>query len=132
MIVYNFPKQKMVYGPRQIEARIDQEAEISKQLSLWNQRGSSAIRGDLLAIPIEKSILYVEPLYLSADKSQLPELKRVIVAFRNSLAMEEEPGACFPEGLRGRDDEGESHSLQDSPGHSPEKERTTRMSSRKP
>jgi uncharacterized protein len=89
VIVYNFPKQKMVYGPRQIEARIDQEAEISKQLSLWNQRGSSAIRGDLLAIPIEKSILYVEPLYLSADKSQLPELKRVIVAFGNSLAMEE-------------------------------------------
>ncbi len=89
VIVYIFPKQKMVYGPRQIEARIDQEAEISKQLSLWNQRGSQVIRGDLLAIPIEKSILYVEPLYLSADKSQLPELKRVIVAFGNSLAMEE-------------------------------------------
>jgi len=89
LVVYIFPKQKMVYGPRQIEARIDQEAEISKQLSLWNQRGSQVIRGNLLAIPIEKSILYVEPLYLAAEKGQLPELKRVIVAFGNSLAMEE-------------------------------------------
>jgi hypothetical protein len=89
VVVYRFPKQKLVYGPRQIDARIDQEAEISKQLSLWNQRGSQAIRGNLLAIPIEKSILYVQPLYLAAEKGQLPELKRVIVAFGNSLAMEE-------------------------------------------
>jgi uncharacterized membrane protein (UPF0182 family) len=89
VVVYLFPKQKLVYGPRQIEARIDQDAEISKQLSLWNQRGSQAIRGNLLAIPIEKSILYVEPLYLAAEKGQLPELKRVIVAYGNSLAMEE-------------------------------------------
>ena len=89
VVVYNFPKQKLVYGPRQVEARIDQDAEISKQLSLWNQRGSQVIRGNLLAIPIEKSILYVEPLYLAAEKSQLPELKRVIIAFGNSLAMEE-------------------------------------------
>lgn len=89
LIVYRFPKQKLVFGPRQIEARIDQDAEISKQLSLWNQRGSQVIRGNLLAIPIEKSILYVEPLYLSAEKGSLPELKRVIVAFGNSLAMEE-------------------------------------------
>src|SRR5512136_1292770 len=89
LISYQFPKQKLVYGPRQIDARIDQEAEISKQLSLWNQRGSQAIRGNLLAIPIEKSILYVQPLYLAAEKGQLPELKRVIVAFGNSLAMEE-------------------------------------------
>ena len=89
LIVYVFPKQKLIYGPRQIEARIDQDAEISKQLSLWNQRGSQVLRGNLLAIPIEKSILYVEPLYLAAEKSQLPELKRVIVAHGNSLAMEE-------------------------------------------
>ena len=89
LIAYQFPKQKLVYGPRQIDARIDQDAEISKQLSLWNQRGSQAIRGSLLAIPIEKSILYVQPLYLSAEKGQLPELKRVIVAFGNTIAMEE-------------------------------------------
>ena len=89
VVVYVFPKQKLVYGPRQIEARIDQDAEISKQLSLWNQRGSQVIRGNLLAIPIEKSIIYVEPLYLAAEKGQLPELKRVIVAYANSVAMEE-------------------------------------------
>jgi uncharacterized membrane protein (UPF0182 family) len=89
VIVYNFPKQKLVYGPRQIEARIDQDTEISKQISLWNQSGSQVIRGSLLAIPIEKSMLYVESLYLAAAKGQLPELKRVIVAFGNAIAMEE-------------------------------------------
>jgi len=89
LIVYNFPKQRLVYGPKQIEARIDQDTEISKQLSLWNQSGSQVIRGSLLAIPIEKSIVYVEPLYLAAEKGQLPELKRVIVAFGNTIAMEQ-------------------------------------------
>ncbi len=89
LIVYNFPKQKLIYGPRQIEARIDQDAFISQQLSLWSQRGSQVIRGSLLAIPIEKSLLYVEPLYLAAEKGSLPELKRVIVAFGNQIAMEE-------------------------------------------
>ena len=89
LIVYNFPKQKLIYGPRQIEARIDQDAFISQQLSLWSQRGSQVIRGSLLAIPIEQSLLYVEPLYLAAEKGSLPELKRVIVAFGNQIAMEE-------------------------------------------
>lgn len=89
VIVYLFPKDRLVYGPRQIEARIDQDTEISRQLSLWNQRGSQVIRGSLLAIPIEKSILYVESLYLAAEKGQLPELKRVIVANGNAIAMEE-------------------------------------------
>ncbi len=89
VIVYVFPKQTLVYGPRQIEARIDQDTEISKQLSLWNQRGSQVIRGNLLAIPVEKSILYVESLYLAAEKGQLPELKRVILACGNKISMEE-------------------------------------------
>ena len=89
VIVYKFPKQKLVYGPRQIEARIDQDTVISQQLSLWHQRGSNVIRGSLLAIPIEKSILYVESLYLAAENGQLPELKRVIVAYGNNIAMEE-------------------------------------------
>ncbi|HET6461314.1 MAG TPA: UPF0182 family protein [Syntrophales bacterium] len=89
MIVYKFPKDKLVYGPSQIEARIDQDTEISKQLSLWNQRGSQVIRGRLLAIPIEKSIIYFEALYLAAEKGQLPELKRVIVSYGNSIAMED-------------------------------------------
>ena len=74
---------------RQIEARIDQDAFISQQLSLWGQRGSQVIRGSLLAIPIEQSLLYVQPLYLAAEKGSLPELKRVIVAFGNQIAMEE-------------------------------------------
>ncbi len=89
LLVYNFPKQKLVYGPQQIESRIDQEAEISKQLTLWNQGGSKVIRGSLLVIPIESSLIYVQPLYLEATGGGLPELKRVIVAHGNAIAMEE-------------------------------------------
>ncbi len=89
LIVYNFPKQKLTYGPRQIEARIDQDSFISQQLTLWSQRGSQVIRANLLAVPIERSLLYVQPLYLAAEKGQLPELKRVIVAFGDRIVMEE-------------------------------------------
>jgi uncharacterized membrane protein (UPF0182 family) len=89
LVVYNFPKQKLIYGPRQIEARIDQDSFISQQLSLWNQRGSQVIRGNLLVIPIERSLMYVEPLYIAAEKGQLPELKRVIVGFGDRIAMDE-------------------------------------------
>ena len=89
LIALDFPKAKLVYGPKQIEARIDQDAFISQQLSLWGQRGSQVIRGSLLAIPIETSLLYVQPLYLGAEKGSLPELKRVIVAFGNQIVMEE-------------------------------------------
>src|SRR5205807_2420508 len=89
LIVFNFPKQKLVYGPRQIDARIDQDPIISQQLSLWNQRGSSVIRGSLLAIPIDQSLIYVQPLYLAAaEQGALPELRRVIVAYGNQIAME--------------------------------------------
>jgi uncharacterized membrane protein (UPF0182 family) len=87
--VYQFPKQRLVYGPMQVESRIDQDPVISQQLSLWNQRGSQVIRGNLLVIPMEKTILYVEPIYLEAEASQLPELRRVIVAYGNRIAMEE-------------------------------------------
>ena len=89
LVAYTFPKQKLIYGPRQIDARIDQDAYISQQLSLWSQRGSQVIRGSMLAIPIEKSLLYVQPLYLAAEKGSLPELKRVLVAAGNQIAMEE-------------------------------------------
>jgi uncharacterized membrane protein (UPF0182 family) len=89
LIALDFPKAKLVYGPRQIDARIEQDAYISQQLSLWSQRGSQVIRGSMLAIPIEQSLLYVQPLYLAAEKGSLPELKRVIVAFGNQIAMEE-------------------------------------------
>ena len=89
LIVYEFPKDKLVYGPFQIEARINQNTEISQQISLWNQMGSRVIRGNLLVVPIENSILYVSPLYLRAELGQLPELKRVIAAYGDRVVMEE-------------------------------------------
>ena len=88
LIVYTFPKQKLVYGPRQIDARVNQDPVISSQFSLWNQQGSRVLRGSLLAIPIEDSLIYVQPIYLSAEQGALPELRRVIVAFGNQIAME--------------------------------------------
>jgi uncharacterized membrane protein (UPF0182 family) len=88
LIVYLFPKQRLVYGPRQIDARIDQDPVIARQLALWNQAGSTVIRGSLLAIPIEESLIYVQPLYLAAaEQGALPELRRVIVAHGNAIAM---------------------------------------------
>ncbi len=90
LLVFTFPRDRLVFGPRQIDARIDQDAYISQQLSLWNQRGSSVIRGRLFIIPIENSLLYIQPLFLSADdKGGLPELRRVIVAYENNVIMEE-------------------------------------------
>src|SRR5439155_17943279 len=90
LIVYEFPKEKLVYGPFQIEARINQNTEISQQLTLWNQMGSRVIRGaNLLAIPIENSILYVSPLYLRAEHGHMPELKRVIAAYGEHVVMKE-------------------------------------------
>jgi uncharacterized protein len=90
LIVYEFPKDKLVYGPFQIEARINQTTEISQQLTLWNQMGSRVIRGaNLLVIPIGNSILYVSPLYLRAEHGHLPELKRVIAAYGEHVVMKE-------------------------------------------
>jgi len=89
LIVYEFPKEKLVYGPFQIEALINQNTEISQQISLWNQMGSRVIRGNLLVVPIGDSILYVSPLYLRARAGQLPELKRVIAAYGDRVVMEE-------------------------------------------
>jgi uncharacterized membrane protein (UPF0182 family) len=89
LIVYEFPKEKLVYGPFQIEARINQNTDISQQLTLWNQMGSRVIRGNLLVIPIEDSILYVSPLYLRAVQGHLPELKRVIAAYGEHVVMKE-------------------------------------------
>ncbi|MBE0448514.1 MAG: UPF0182 family protein [Actinobacteria bacterium] len=95
MLVYKFPKQKLIYGPMQIEARIDQTPDISQQLSLWDQRGSSVIRGNLFVIPIEDSLLYVEPLYLQAKQTELPELKRVIVSYGPKIVMAENLGSAL-------------------------------------
>jgi uncharacterized membrane protein (UPF0182 family) len=89
LIVYEFPKEKLVFGPFQIEARINQDTFISQQLSLWNQMGSRVIRGNLHVIPIDDSLLYVSPLYLRAETGQIPELKRVIAAYGDQVVMEE-------------------------------------------
>ncbi len=87
--VYRLSRQSLVYGPQQIENRINQDTEISRQISLWDQRGSKVIRGDLLVIPIEASLLYVQPLYLQAEGGRIPELKRVVVAYQNRVVMQE-------------------------------------------
>jgi len=90
VLVFTFPKQKLVYGPQQIESRIDQDPNISQQLTLWGQGGSTVIRGTLLVIPIMNSVLYVEPLYLAAQAGGgLPQLKRVLVSYSDQVVMEE-------------------------------------------
>ena len=89
MLVFQFPKQKVVFGPSQIVARINQDQEISPQITLWNQQGSEVIQGTLLVIPIEEALLYIRPLYLRASGGRIPELKRVIVAYQNRIVMEE-------------------------------------------
>jgi uncharacterized membrane protein (UPF0182 family) len=87
--VYRFPKQSLVYGPKQIANRINQDTEISRQLTLWDQRGSEVVRGELLVIPIEESLIYVQPIYLRAEGGSIPELKRVVVAHENKVVMAE-------------------------------------------
>ena len=89
LVVYEFPKQSLVYGPRQIANRINQETSISQQITLWDQKGSQVIRGELLVIPIKSSLIYVQPLFLRAAGGSIPELKRVIVARQNRVAMGE-------------------------------------------
>ena len=89
LLVYQFPKQKVIFGPRQIVARINQDQVIAPQITLWNQQGSEVIQGTLLVVPIEESLLYIRPLYLRGTGSRIPELKRVIVAYQNQIVMEE-------------------------------------------
>lgn len=84
LLLFRFPKESLIYGPRQIEARIDQDTVISQQLTLWEQKGSQVLRGKFLVIPVEDSLLYVEPLYLQATAARMPELKRVIVTSSNA------------------------------------------------
>jgi hypothetical protein len=89
LMVFQFPKQTVVFGPRQVAARISQDQVIAPQITLWNQQGSQVIQGNLLVIPIEESLLYIRPLYLRAAGGRIPELKRVIVAYQNTIVMEE-------------------------------------------
>jgi hypothetical protein len=88
MLFYELPKDKLIYGPMQIEAMIDQNTAIAQQLTLWDQKGSRVIRGNLIAVPIENSFLYVVPLYLTAQGTDFPQLKRVIVISGDKVAME--------------------------------------------
>jgi uncharacterized membrane protein (UPF0182 family) len=100
LVVYRFPKDRLVYGPQQVINRINQDAEISRQISLWDQRGSQAVFGTLLVIPIEESLIYVRPLYLISEGGKIPELKRVIVVHEKRIAMKptlrEAIDAVFP------------------------------------
>ncbi len=89
LVLFKFSKQEIVYGPMQIEARVDQDPDISEQLTLWSQQGSQVIRGNLLVIPVGESIIYAEPLYLRAERSDLPELKRVILSYGPHVIMAE-------------------------------------------
>lgn len=123
LFVYRFPKQKNIYGPQQIENRINQDSNISKELNLWSQGGSEVIRGNLLAIPIEDTILYVEPVYIeSSNETSLPEVKQVIMAYEDNIVMED----TFDEALEkivstvdseaeGTDDQDEPEDDQESP-----------------
>src|SRR5439155_10787874 len=85
-LVYDFPKTKLVDGPLQVEARIDQNSQLSGQLSLWNQQGSHVRRGGMIVIPIGRGLLYAEPIYLQAERSPMPELRLVVLALQDRLA----------------------------------------------
>jgi hypothetical protein len=88
LLVYEFSKQRLIYGPEQVEARVNQDPLISEQISLWNQHGSRVNLGTLLVIPIETSLLYVQPLYIEAEQGRLPQLTRVIAAYEDRVVME--------------------------------------------
>jgi hypothetical protein len=107
LVVYRFPRQSLVFGPQQITDRISQNTEISRQITLWDQSGSEVHRGNLLVIPIEEALVYVQPLYLQAEGGRIPELKRVIVAYENQVVMEETLTAglsrLFGDGMAPRD-----------------------------
>jgi uncharacterized membrane protein (UPF0182 family) len=94
-MLYRLPKSKIVYGPMQIESFIDQQTEISKEFSLWNSAGSSYNRGNMFVIPIEDSLVYVEPIYLEATNSSLPEVKRVIIYYNDRIAYEPSLGQAL-------------------------------------
>jgi uncharacterized membrane protein (UPF0182 family) len=97
LVAYNFPKNKLVDGPLQVEARIDQNPQLSGQLTLWNQQGSRVVRGSLLVIPMGRGLLYAEPIYLQSERSPMPELRIVVLALQDRLAY----GPTFEAALAG-------------------------------
>lgn len=110
LILYQMPKSQTVYGPMQIEAQIDQNTEISKEFSLWNSSGSKYSRGNMFVVPIEDSLLYIEPVYLEATNSSIPEVKRVIVVYGDNIAYE----ATLAEALNSMFGEGSAYERADS------------------
>ena len=110
LVLYQMPKSKTVYGPMQVEAQIDQNTEISKEFSLWNSSGSKYSRGNMFVVPIEDSLLYIEPVYLEATNSSIPEVKRVIVAYGDRIAYE----PTLAEALNSLFGEGSAHESPDS------------------
>ena len=122
LVLYQFPKNKTVYGPEQVEAQIDQNTEISKEFSLWNSSGSKYSRGNMFIIPINSSVLYVEPVYLEATNSSIPEVKRIIIAYGDKIAYEKTLGECltslFGDGAEDGVDDG--NTPQDTPDNNDE------------
>ncbi|HID05965.1 MAG TPA: UPF0182 family protein, partial [Armatimonadetes bacterium] len=111
MTVFRFPKGRLIFGPIQVEARIDQDPRISEYLTLWSQRGSQVIRGNLLVIPVAASVLYVEPLYLQAEQNQIPQLKKVIVASSKRVVMANNLWDALEQLLRAGGDKGGTTTL---------------------
>ncbi|PYS13884.1 MAG: membrane protein, partial [Acidobacteria bacterium] len=101
---YRFPKTRFVDGPLQVQARIDQDPQLSSQLTLWNQQGSTVIRGNLLVIPLEDTLLYAEPIYLKAERSPMPELRLVVLATQDRLAYAPRFSDALTQLLEGRGD----------------------------
>ena len=118
MVAFQLPKERLIYGPMQVEALIDQDTELSRQLSLWDQRGSRVIRGNLLVIPIDHSLLYVEPVYLVAEESDVPQLKRVIAVHGDRVTME----VTLDQALRALFGEGEAEAGADEAAAGPRPE----------
>lgn len=104
LMAYKLPKERLIYGPMLVERRIDQDTDVSREITLWSQRGSDVIRGNLLVIPIEESFIYVEPLYLRASQDGMPELKRVIVVRAEKVAMAENLELALLEAFAGTED----------------------------
>jgi hypothetical protein len=115
VLVYNFPKSRLIDGPLQIEARIDQNAQLSAQFSLWNQQGSKVLRGHLLVIPVGRSLLYVEPVYLQAERSPMPELRLVVLATQERLGY----GQSFDEAMTNLFGEGVKTTAPEKPAEQP-------------
>ncbi len=130
LVLYQFPKSRTIYGPEQIEAQIDQNTEISKEFSLWTSAGTKYRRGNMFIIPINTSILYVEPVYLEATNSSIPEVKRIIVAYNDKIAYEETLADCLISLFGDKAQQGISGSETDKPSDTDSENPVDNMSTR--